>query len=249
MELGVITGRSAGLILLAMIFARTAAMGFNRWMDASLDAKNPRTSGRAIPSGRLPAGSALTYSAISSLLFMATAFQINMLCGRLSPLALLVILGYSTAKRWTSWSHVILGLSLAMAPAGGWLAITGEFHLILFLLSGAVLCWVAGFDILYALMDIDFDRSAGLYSIPSRFGKEKAYGISRILHGVCILILLIAGREMFAGFGWYLAVTVVALCLLCEQILVRDPAKIPIAFFHLNASIGFILLAGFVIDL
>lgn len=240
---GEITWRIGLLILGCMITARTAAMGFNRWMDASIDARNPRTKNRAIPAGRLSARFAIGYVGASSIAFIALAAMINPLCGILAPAALGIILGYSTAKRWTSASHLILGLSLAMAPAGGWLAVAGRFHPTLFLLSGAVFCWVAGFDILYSLMDADFDRSAGLYSVPARFGEETARAIARLLHATTVLLLV----QIDLGVGWTIAVGLTTAALVAEHLLARDKNKIPVAFFHINAAIGIILLCGSIV--
>jgi 4-hydroxybenzoate polyprenyltransferase len=245
---GELTLRTGALVLLCMIFARTAAMGFNRWMDAEIDRANPRTSGRAIPSGRLSPGVVLATVIVASGLFISTAALINPLCGYLSPLALVVILGYSTTKRWTALSHLVLGLSLAMSPAGGWLAVAGAFALPLWILAAAVIFWVAGFDVLYSLQDVDFDRGRGLHSIPARLGERAAYGLSRLFHLLAAVALFTFGNLTALGAGWFAASAATTLCLVAQQLLARDRNRIPVAFFHLNASIGFILLAGLLFD-
>lgn len=244
---GAITPSLLILILAAMVTARTAAMGFNRWHDAPLDAANPRTKDRAIPSGRLASGTALAITIAAAALFTAAAFAINRLAGLLSPLALVVILGYSTTKRWTAASHLVLGLSLAMAPAGGWIAVAGRFAPPLFLLAGAVLFWVAGFDILYAMMDMEFDRGTGLHSIPARLGERAGMTISRVFHLATIALLAGFGEFSALGWGWRGATMLAAACLVAEHILAHDRRKIPTAFFHVNAAIGGIMLAGMLI--
>lgn len=245
---GAISWRLAGLVLAAMFFARTAAMGFNRWHDAKFDAQNERTKNRAIPAGRLSRPTALAFTLSAAALFVLVAFVINRTAGFLSPVALLVILGYSTTKRWTSASHLVLGLSLAMAPAGGWIAVAGSLESRPMLLAAAVLCWVTGFDILYALMDLEFDRRSGLYSIPARFGERFARLAAQLLHGIAFVALVLAGRALGLGIGWFSATAVVAICLVAQHLLSRDRTKIPQAFFHLNAGVGFIMLAGFLFD-
>ena len=236
------------LVLLALFFARTAAMGFNRYFDAGFDRLNPRTADRAIPAGRLVAGTVLAYVGIASVCFVVSAFAINALAGWLSPLALLVILGYSTAKRWTNWSHLILGLALALAPAGGWIAFSGKLEPQLLPLVVGVLFWVAGFDVLYALQDMAFDRSKGLHSIPARFGRNAAFGIAAAFHVIVLLAFWIFGAWIALGMGWRIACLVTGILLATEHLLAREPDRIPVAFFNVNAVIGFVLLAGFLFD-
>ncbi len=245
---GEITPRLGLLILAAMVTARTAAMGFNRWHDAPLDARNPRTKNRAIPAGLLDRRTALAASIGCAALFITSASAINLLAGLLSPVALAVILGYSTTKRWTAASHLVLGLSLAMAPAGGWIAVSGGFAPPLFFLAASVLLWVAGFDILYSMMDLEFDKRAGLHSIPARLGERAAMNLSRAFHAGAVVLLWLFGLHTSAGRGWTSATIVTALCLIAEHQLARDKTRIPAAFFHVNAAIGLILLAGFGFD-
>ncbi len=246
---GVLDARTGILVLGCMVTARTAAMGFNRWLDAPLDRENPRTAGRAIPSGRVSRRATLTWSLSAAVLFLILAALINPLCGFLAPVALAVILGYSTAKRWTMLAHVILGLGLSLAAGGGWVAVAGSVAAPPALLMLAVIGWVAGFDILYSLMDLDFDRSQGLHSIPARLGERNAYIASRVAHVACILALVAFGSIARLGPGWMASTAATAACLATQQVLARDRRRIPIAFFHLNAGVGFLLLAGIAWDM
>nr|MBC7613163.1 UbiA family prenyltransferase [Pseudopedobacter sp.] len=163
-----------GLMILCMVFARNAAMAFNRYLDRDIDAKNPRTKQRDIPAGRITAKNALLFTIINCFLFIGATWFINLLCFFLSPIALIVVLGYSITKRFTALCHLVLGLGLSLAPIGAYLVVTGEFALLPILFSLAVLCWVSGFDIIYALQDEDFDRVENLHSIPSYLGKKNA---------------------------------------------------------------------------
>lgn len=243
---GAIYAPLAAKVLLAMVFARTAAMGFNRYLDAEIDAANPRTAGRAIPSGRLSEGTSIIAIASSAILFMIAAFSINSLAGRLAPAALAIVLGYSATKRFTSWSHLILGLALSLAPAGGWVAVAGTFDSSILPLMLGVLFWVAGFDVLYSLQDADFDRSHGLFSIPARFGDTVSYGLSRVFHATAVVCLIHFGEIFHLGNPWRICSAVTAAILVTEHVLARDKKKIPVVFFNLNAAVGFVLLAGFV---
>src|ERR1700753_1790641 len=170
------------MMVLCMIFARNSAMAFNRYLDRDIDSKNPRTKQRDIPSGRISATSALIFTIINCLLFVTTTWFINSLCFYLSPVALLVVLGYSATKRFTALCHLVLGLGLSLAPIGAYLVVTGQFDLLPIFFSLAVLCWVSGFDIIYALQDEDFDRNENLHSIPAYLGKQKALWLSSVLH-------------------------------------------------------------------
>jgi len=181
------------LVLLCMIFARSAAMAFNRYLDRTFDAKNPRTAIREIPSGVIKANNALLFTIVSSLLFVVCTFFINKLCFCLSPVALLVVLGYSYTKRFTPLCHLILGLGLSLAPIGAYLAVTGQFDLLPILFSFTVLFWVSGFDIIYALQDEEFDKENKLYSIPAWLGKAKALRVSELLHVLSAFCVLFAG--------------------------------------------------------
>jgi 4-hydroxybenzoate polyprenyltransferase len=187
-------------VLLCMIFARTAAMAFNRWADRAIDAKNARTAIREIPAGQISANAALLFTILNCIAFIATTWFINEACFYLSFVALAVVLGYSYTKRFTPLCHLILGLGLSLAPIGAWLAVTGTFALLPLFFSGAVLCWVSGFDVIYALQDEQFDKSEKLYSSPSIFGGKKALTISTNLHIASALFLLAAGFE--GKFSW-----------------------------------------------
>src|SRR6201994_3096635 len=170
------------MMVLCMVFARNSAMAFNRYLDRDIDSKNPRTKQRDIPSGRISATSALTFTIINCLLFVTTTWFINSLCFYLSPVALLVVLGYSATKRFTALCHLVLGLGLSLAPIGAYLVVTGAFNIIPLFFSFAVLCWVSGFDIIYALQDEDFDREQKLHSIPAYLGRFRALALSTLLH-------------------------------------------------------------------
>ena len=177
------------LVIACMVFARSAAMAFNRYLDKNFDAINPRTAIREIPAGIISSNSALLFTIVCSILFMASAFFINRLCFYLSPVALLVILGYSYTKRFTPLCHLILGLGLSLAPVGAYLAVIPYFHVLPVLFSLTVLCWVSGFDIIYALQDEEFDRNNRLHSIPAALGKQTALRVSELLHYYCLAVL------------------------------------------------------------
>jgi len=237
-----------GLVVLCMIFARSAAMAFNRYADRDIDNENPRTAIREIPAGVISSGAALFFVIVSSALFVATCYFINTICFYLSPVALVVVLGYSYAKRFTFLSHVILGIGLALAPIGAYLAVTGEFNLIPLLISFAVLFWVSGFDIIYSLQDIDFDRSHNLRSFPVLLGQKGALILSSIFH------LLTAGFIFFAGYyggfgSWYwIGCAIFSALLVYQHTLVKvdDLSNINLAFFTTN-GIGSVVFAIFVI--
>ena len=189
------------LVLLCMVFARNAAMGFNRWADREIDKKNPRTAKREIPAGIITGNSALVFSLVNAGLFILSAGFINPLCLWLSPVALLVILGYSFTKRFTWLCHLILGLGLSLAPIGAYIAVSGSFHWLPILFSLLVLTWVSGFDIIYALQDADFDQDEDLHSIPAALGVAKALTVSTILHALTVVTLIVIGLS--AGFGLF----------------------------------------------
>jgi 4-hydroxybenzoate polyprenyltransferase len=236
------------LVLACMVTARTAAMAFNRYLDRYYDALNPRTSVREIPSGIIKPGNALLFTMVNCLLFMVFAWQINALCFYLSPIALLVILGYSYTKRFTPLCHLILGLGLSLAPIGAYLAVTAHFAWLPIFLSLAVICWVSGFDIIYALQDEEFDKSQQLYSIPAALGKKNALGISRFLHLLSSLFVITAG--WYGGFGlWYWAgVLVFCGMLIYQQSVVKpdDLSRVNLAFMTAN-GIASVVFAVFVI--
>lgn len=237
-------------VVVAFTTARFAAMGFNRIVDREIDARNPRTRSREIPSGTMSVREASVAVAIASLLFFAAAWQLNPLCLMLSPLALAWVLFYSYTKRFTRWSHLVLGVGLSIAPVGGYLAITGQWSdpwWMLIALAVAVATWVGGFDILYALQDASFDRENGLYSVPSTFGEANALGIARALHLTTVAALAIAGIGAGAGVVYFVGVLVAAALLLYEHSLVKadDFSRLDAAFFTMNGVISIVFL-GFV---
>jgi len=188
------------LVLTCMITARSAAMAFNRYLDRNFDVKNPRTAIREIPRGIISANNALIFTIISCILFFVACFFINKICFYLSPVALFVILFYSYTKRFTPLCHLVLGLGLSLAPIGAYLAVTGRFDVLPILFSFAVIFWVSGFDVIYALQDIEFDRSQNLYSIPATLGKIKALRVSELLHFLSAACVIAAG--IYGGFHW-----------------------------------------------
>ena len=236
------------LVILCMVFARSAAMAFNRYLDRKFDALNPRTAIREIPKGIITPGNALMFTILSCVLFMTTTFFINRICFFLSPVALAVVLGYSYTKRFTPFCHLILGLGLALAPIGAYLAVTGKFHVLPILFSFAVLFWVSGFDIIYALQDVEFDQSQKLYSIPAWLGKEKALRVSEFLHLASAIMVIFAGK--LGGFGWlyWVGVMIFGACLIYQHSIVKpnDLKRVNLAFMTTN-GIASVVFAGFVI--
>ena len=236
------------LVILCMIFARSAAMAFNRYLDRSFDAKNPRTAIREIPSGVVKANSALLFTIVCSLLFVVCSFFINRICFFLSPIALLVVLGYSYTKRFTPLCHIILGLGLSLAPIGAYLAVTGQFDLLPILFSLTVLFWVSGFDIIYALQDEEFDKENKLYSIPAWLGKAKALRISELLHVLSAVCVLAAG--WLGTFGWlyWIGSAIFIGMLFYQHSIVKpnDLKRVNIAFMTAN-GIASVVFAIFVI--
>jgi 4-hydroxybenzoate polyprenyltransferase len=236
------------LVILCMIFARSAAMAFNRYLDRSFDAKNPRTAIREIPKGIISANSALRFVVFNCIAFTICTWFINPLCFFLSPVALLVVLGYSYTKRFTALCHIILGLGLSLAPIGAYLAVTGHFALLPILFSFAVVFWVSGFDIIYALQDIEFDKSQQLYSIPAALGKAKALRVSESLHFLSAACVIFAG--VYGGFHWsyWIGVTVFVGMLIYQHSIVKphDLSKVNIAFMTAN-GIASVVFAVFVI--
>jgi 4-hydroxybenzoate polyprenyltransferase len=236
------------LVLLCMVFARSAAMAFNRYLDRQFDAKNPRTAIREIPRGIISPNSALRFVIGNCFLFTLTTLFINPLCFLLSPVALIVVLGYSYTKRFTPLCHLILGLGLSLAPIGAYLAVTGVFAVLPILFSFAVVFWVSGFDIIYALQDIDFDRSQELYSIPATLGKVSALRVSELLHLLSAACVLAAG--IYGGFHWsyWLGVAVFIGMLVYQHSIVKphDLSKVNLAFMTAN-GIASVVFAIFVI--
>lgn len=231
-----------------MVFARNVAMGFNRWADHKIDGDNPRTASREIPAGKISPKSALIFVIINAILFIAVSSSINLLTAVLSPVALAVIMFYSYCKRFTAMAHLVLGLSLGIAPAAAYIAATGTIATAPCLISLLVLTWCGGFDIIYALQDLEFDRQRGLHSIPVRFGVRGALYISIALHAISIAALILFARFCPQGWLLWIGVALFSLCIIIEHILVTPTKQrsIGIAFGTLN-GIASLTLATFTI--
>ena len=245
---GLPTLRQIGWIIVAMAGARSAAMAFNRLADRKIDARNPRTAMRALPSGALSAGFVWLFTIVSALLFLLAAAMLNRLTLILSPIALASVLLYSLTKRWTQLSHIVLGWCLSIAPTGAWIAVRGQIGSPLpLLLSLVVLLWTAGFDVLYACQDYEFDRAEELHSIPARFGIERALWISRGLHAIAFLSLIWLYRLSGLGPLALVGVVVTGVLLVYQHRLVRanDLSRLNAAFFTTNAFVSVILLVTF----
>lgn len=233
-------------IVVAMVGARSAAMGFNRLADQAIDARNPRTAGRELPKGVLSRAEVGAFVGLSAAALVFAAAMLNPLCLKLSPIALVIVLGYSFTKRFTALSHVVLGLALAIAPVGAWVAVRGQFDLPPVVLGLAVLLWVAGFDTIYSCQDAAFDREAGLHSLPARLGVRRALALARVFH-VAAVGLLLALYPLVPLHPLYLGgVALVAVLLGYEHSLVRhdDLSRVDAAFFTVNGWIGVAYLAG-----
>ena len=239
------------LIIFAVVFARSAAMAFNRYVDAEIDLKNPRTAERSIPAGRLTRRYALGFTLISSLLFVAVTFLLNWLTAALSPLMLLILLGYSYTKRFTRYCHLVLGLALGCAPIGAWAAVRGTIEATPLLIGLAVMLWTAGFDIIYACQDIDFDRDEKLHSLPARIGLHRALMLSRVMHLSVIVILAAVGVREGLSIPYWLGLLIAAACLTYEQYLIRDGdmKKVTTAFFTMNGLVSLTFGAAVIISL
>jgi len=236
------------LVILCMILARSAAMAFNRYLDRNFDAQNPRTAIREIPKGIISANNALSFTVVSSFLFIITCYFINTICFILSPIALLVVLGYSYTKRFTPLCHIILGLGLSLAPIGAYLAVTGIFSFLPILFSLTVIFWVSGFDIIYSLQDEEFDKSQQLYSLPAWLGKSKSLRVSELLHVSSALCVVAAG--LYGQFGWlyWIGVGIFISMLVYQHSIVKpnDVRKVNLAFMIAN-GIASVVFAVFVI--
>lgn len=230
------------LVILSMVFARNSAMAFNRFIDRKIDEKNPRTQQREIPAGAIKSNSALWFVIINSALFFATTFFINQLCFFLSPIALIVILGYSLTKRFTALCHLVLGIGLSLAPIGAFLAVSGKFEILPILFSIVVLLWVSGFDIIYALQDEMFDKSENLKSIPVFLGTKNALIFSRILHSISAIFVVIIGFYNLGNIYWIGALVFISM-LIFQHTLVshNNLSKVNLAFMTTNgiASVVF----------
>lgn len=236
------------LVILCMVFARSAAMAFNRYLDRNFDAQNPRTAIREIPAGIISKESALRFVIVNCLLFTLSTLFINQICFLLSPVALFVVLFYSFTKRFTALCHLVLGVGLSLAPIGAYLAVTGHFDVLPVLFSFTVLFWVSGFDIIYALQDEAFDKSQNLHSIPAAVGKEKALQISTFLHLLSAICVVSAG--VYGNFGWlyWIGIAVFIGMLIYQHSIVKpnDLSKVNIAFMTAN-GIASVVFAVFVL--
>jgi 4-hydroxybenzoate polyprenyltransferase len=250
---GVPPARTLVLIVVCAVCARTAAMGFNRLVDRDIDADNPRTSGREIPSGKLSARAVLLLVLLASAAFVAAAYALNTLAGNLSWPVLLILLAYSYVKRFSWTAHAVLGVALALAPLGAWIAVRGAFDAPLapvLWLALAVTTWVAGFDLIYACQDAAFDERAGLHSVPARFGVGFALSCSSVLHVLTVIALVCVGTSAGLGWIWWIAVAGSAVLLVYEHRLVSkdDLSRVNAAFFTVNGWIGVGLFAGLALD-
>lgn len=236
------------LVICCMVFARSAAMAFNRWLDKNFDAMNPRTAIREIPAGIIKANNALLFVIINCGLFILCTWFINRICFYLSPVALFVILFYSYTKRFTALCHLVLGIGLSLAPIGAYLAVTGQFAVLPVLFSFAVLFWVSGFDIIYALQDEEFDKANRLHSIPAALGKEKALRVSELLHTLSAACVVFAGVQGHSGLWYWAGVAFFIGLLIYQHLLVKpgDLSKVNMAFFTTN-GIASVVFAIFVI--
>ncbi len=239
-----------GWIVVAMFGARSAAMAFNRIVDARLDAANPRTSARHIPAGTVSFRQAALFVIVAAALLVFAAARLNPLCLKLSPLALAWTLGYSYTKRFTAWSHLVLGIGIGAAPLGAWIAVTGSFAVTPILLSAAVALWIAGFDIIYALQDMEVDRRLGLHSIPARLGATRALQVARIMHAAMLGLLGLTGITANLGFWYYSGLIVSAALLAYEHAIVhpRDLSRVNTAFFTMNGWVSIGLFAFLALD-
>ncbi len=248
---GVPGWRTVGWILVAMVAARSCAMAFNRWADADLDAANPRTQSRAIPAGMLSRQFVLGFTVLTGLVFVAAAAELNRLTLLLSPVVLMVLLGYSYMKRITRWSHLVLGLALGIAPSAAWIAVRGSLDARILVLTGAVMLWVGGFDVLYACQDFEHDRTAGLHSLPEAIGVPAAFWGARIMHLAMLGLLSWFGLLFDFGTAGWLGVAAVGLLLGYEHSIVspRDLRRLNAAFFTMNGVIAMVFLAFVAADL
>lgn len=240
-----------GWILVAMVGARNAAMAFNRMADAQLDANNPRTAARALPAGKLTLTQYAVFLALSSALLIGASYMLNPLAFYLSPLALAIVFFYSITKRFTVWSHVYLGFALACAPVGAWVAVKEEISLVSLILGAAVVFWLTGFDIIYACLDVEADHKSDLYSVPRRFGVDRALKLAYAAHGIMILFLFGLLWHPALGVLYGVGVVGVAGLLVYEHSLVKidDLSKVNFAFFNVNGMVGIGLMCVVIVDI
>jgi len=234
-----------GWICLAMVGARTAAMGLNRIIDARIDAQNPRTAGRPLPAGKVTLAESWLLVIVATAVLLLAAARLNPLCLALAPVALGFFVLYAYCKRFTAMAHVVLGLCLAAAPVGAWIALRGDLGWPVMVLGAAVLFWVAGFDIFYALQDVEFDRSKGLHSIPVRLGIKNAILLGKLFHGAMVALLLLLPLGLPLGWLYYAGIAVISALIAYEHQLVRpdDLSKLDAAFFNMNGYISVMIFA------
>lgn len=253
-ESGFPTSRAAWTVLwiiVAMVGARSAAMAFNRLVDAEIDRRNPRTKMRHIPAGLLSRAFGWGFTAAAASIFLFASYELNSLCFRLSPLALAIVLFYSFTKRFTSFSHLVLGFALGIAPAAAWIAVRGSLDARILWLTAAVTFWTAGFDIIYSCQDFEFDREANLHSVPARFGLSTALWIAKFLHIAMILCLVLLVRQLSLGGLSLVGVAAIAALLIYEHSLVRpnDFSKVNAAFFTMNGWVSVLFFAFWAADI
>jgi len=235
-------------IIIAMVGARSGAMGLNRIIDRKIDAKNPRTMSRELPAGKIKTSNAVLFTVISFAVLIFAAYMLNPLCLKLSPLAIAVLFLYSYTKRFTWLSHVVLGIAISAAPVGAWIAVRGAFNAEILPVAFAVVFWLAGFDVFYALQDVEFDRSLGLYSIPARFGVKDSLLFSRIFHIIAWMLLAITGLFFNLGILYWIGMAVAGGLFIYEHSLVKheDLSRLDMAFFNMN---GYISMTVFIFTL
>lgn len=244
-------GVTFGWIILAMVGARTSAMGFNRIVDRRFDLQNPRTAARAIPAGTVKLWEAWAMVVLAAALFFLACYNLNSLTLQISPFALALTFLYSLTKRFTWLCHIVLGAALAFSPLGGWVAVNGSLTGYPYVLSLGVLCWVAGFDAVYACLDADFDRKAGLFSMPARFGREWAFKLAVLLHVIAFILFTLTGYQMDLHIIYYLGVAVTAVALFYQHLIVnpKDLSRIKMSFFSMNGLISLTLFGVTWLDL
>ena len=243
--------RTVAWVLVAMVSARSCAMAFNRWADAELDAANPRTSNRAIPAGLLSKNFVLGFTIVTGLIFVGAAAALNRLTLYLSPVVLIVLLGYSYMKRLTRWSHFVLGLALGLAPSAAWIAVRGSLDARILVLTAAVTLWVGGFDVLYACQDFEHDRAVGLNSLPQAMGIAPAFWTARLMHLAMLGLMVWFGLLFHFNMAGWIGIGIVALLLIYEHSIVspKDLSRLNAAFFTMNGVIAMVFLAFVAADL
>ncbi len=234
------------LVVLALVGARTCAMGFNRIVDNKFDAANPRTKNRALPSGAVSLAESWAMVILSGVLFFIACYFLNPLALTIAPFALTLTLVYSLTKRFTWLCHVVLGVALAFSPLGGWVAVAGSLHGYPWTLSLGVLFWVAGFDCIYACLDADFDRKAGLYSMPAKLGRKRAFNLAVLFHFLAFIFFILTGRQSGLGLIYYVGIAFTGVALFYQHLVVnpRDLSRIQVSFFSMNGLISLTLFVA-----